>query len=240
MVKSSRGRVIRLIFVGFLWLVAVANLLIGASWYLSLGIAVAGGFILLGGRRIFRAAVTRSGDEVVCRYIPWYEGNAYSGAVLLPLMGIVAVGAGFAPGNPAWLRFAGFTLLAVFPVALWGLITMWRKCLLRITPTGLTVRLAEGPSGLIDISREQVVSIEPNRAPAPVVGESLQAEIAYRTADSGHETTKVLLGFRLTVEPTNLVDALIVWRNGGHDDPRQLMDQIEQILDGRSTTVSPS
>ncbi|EUA54618.1 hypothetical protein I553_1330 [Mycobacterium xenopi 4042] len=74
-------------FGGALCLLAVVNVLIGSAWYLSLGIAVTGGIILFGQRRIFRAAVSRSGDEIICRYIPWYEGNAYSTLVLIPLMG---------------------------------------------------------------------------------------------------------------------------------------------------------
>src|SRR5579884_2229622 len=94
--KSRRRRVLRYVFGGALCLLAGINALVKSPWYLCLGIAVTGGIIVVGQRRIFRAAVSRSGNEIVCRYVPWYEGNAYSTLVLIPLIGVDAIAAGYA------------------------------------------------------------------------------------------------------------------------------------------------
>lgn len=233
--RGRRGRVLRYSFGGGLCLMAGLGALLGTTWYLCLIVAVAGGIILVGHRRIFRAAVSRSGDAIVCRYIPWYEGNAFSTLVLIPLMGVAAIAAGYAPGNPAWLRYAGIIILGVTPLTVWGIVRMWRRCLLRITRSTLTVRLAERKSELTEIRRELVESIEPKLIPQPG-GRALQVAIAYRPLDVGADTSKtVMLGLRLTVQPTNLFNALIVWRDGARDDPSELLDRIEGILRGQST-----
>ncbi|OBB84021.1 hypothetical protein A5760_09520 [Mycobacterium colombiense] len=236
--KGGWGRVLRYSFAGFLCLVAGINVLVGSTWYLPLGVAVTGTTILVGGqRRIFRAGVSRNGDEIVCRYIPWYEGNAYIALVLVPLLGVTSLAAGYAPGNPAWLRFTGILILGVTPLTGYGIVRMWRRCLLRITRTALTVRLAERKSELTEIRRELVESIEPKLIPQPRGGHSLQVGIAYRPVDAGGDTAKtVMLGLRLTVQPVNLVNALIAWRDGARDDPSDLLDRIEGILRASPTT----
>lgn len=237
--KGGWGRVLRYSFAGFLCLVAGINVLVGSTWYLPLGVAVTGTIILVGGqRRIFRAGVSRNGDEIVCRYIPWYEGNAYIALVLVPLLGVTSLAAGYAPGNPAWLRFTGILILGVTPLTGYGIVRMWRRCLLCITRTALTVRLAERKSELTEIRRELVESIEPKLIPQPRGGHSLQVGIAYRPVDAGGDTAKtVMLGRRLTVQPVNLVNALIAWRDGARDDPSELLDRIEGILRASPTTV---
>ncbi|WP_201407067.1 hypothetical protein [Mycobacterium paraintracellulare] len=233
-VKGRWWRVLRYSFGGALCLVAVINVMVGSSWPLSLGVAATGGIILIGQRRIFRAAVSRTGNTVVCRYIPWYEGNAYGTLVLIPLMGIASVGLGFTPGNPAWLRFTGFLLLGVTPLTVWGVVRMWRRCLLCITPSALTVRLVDRGSELTEIRRELVESIE-LRLIAQARLQSLQVAITYRPMEVGSDTTKtVLLGLRLTVQPVNLFNALAAWNDGAHDNPSELLDRIERILRGRS------
>jgi len=228
------GRVLRYTFGGALCLVAGVNVLVGSAWYLSLGVAATGGMILVGQRRIFRAGVSRSGDQIVCRYIPWYEGNAYSALVLIPLMGVAMVGAGSAAGNPVWLRYGGIVLLVgVTPLALYGVVRMWRRSLLSITPSMLTVRLAERRSESTEIRRELVESIEPKRVPQPVSGEWLQVAITYRPLDVGENTTKtVVLGLRLSVQPINLLNALVAWKDGANDNSIELLDRIERILRG--------
>ncbi|MEE2853082.1 MAG: hypothetical protein VX424_10580 [Actinomycetota bacterium] len=238
--SGKRGRwrrMLRYAIGGVLCLLAVINVLVGAPWPLALGGAVTGGIILIGHRRIFRAGVSRTGDEIVCRYIPWYEGNAYSALVLLPLMGVAMVALGLAPGNPRWLLYGGVILLAgVTPLSLWGIVRMWLRSLLCFSPSMLTVRLAERGSQLTEIRRELVASIEPKLVPLPSRADSLQVAIAYRPAEIGDGTTKtVLLGLRLTVPPVNLLNALIAWRDGARDDPGELLDRIEGILRGRST-----
>ena len=208
-----------------------------ADWYLGLGIAAVGGAILLGGRRIFRPAVSRSGDEVVCRYIPWYEGNAYIVNVLTPLIAVAMVGVGSAHGSPSWLRFGGIFLLALAPILWYFLVRTWRRCFLCITPSMLTVSSAVLGSKPIAIPRERIQSLEPKHVPNPVRGQSLQVEITYRAGDfSGDVTNTVLLGAYLTVEPTDLVNGLVVWRDVARDSQTGLMDQVDQILRGRSVT----
>lgn len=228
-----RWRVLRYSLGGALCLMAVIDALVGARWSLAVGGAVVGGVVLIGQRRILRAAVSRTGDEIVCRYIPWYEGSAYTVTLLLPLMGVAMVDLGFAPGNPAWLRYGGFLLLGVTPLTVWGIVRMWRRCLLRITRSTLTVRLAERGSELTEIRRELVESIEPKLIPQPRGGRALQVAIAYRPLDVGTDTSKtVMLGLRLSVQPINLFNALIAWRDGARDDPSELLDRIEGILRG--------
>lgn len=233
--KARWWRVLRYSFVGALCLLAVIDALVGASWSLAVGVAVVGGIILLGQRRIFRAAVSRAGDEIVCRYIPWYEGNAYGTTLLLPLMALAMVDLGSRPGNPAWLRYGGFFLLGVTALTVWGVVRMWRRCLLCITPSALTVRLVDRGSELTEIRRELVESIE-LRLIAQARLQSLQVAITYRPMEVGSDTTKtVLLGLRLTVQPVNLFNALVAWKDGAHDHSSELLDRIERILRGQPT-----
>jgi hypothetical protein len=234
--KRSWGKVLRYAFGGALCLLAGINMLIGSPWYLCLGIAVTGGIILIGQRRIFRAAVSRSGNEIICRYIPWYEGNAYGALVLIPLMGVAMAAAGGAPAYPGWLRYGGAVLLlGVTPLTVYGIVRMRRRSLLVITPSMLTVRLAERGSELTEIRRELVESIEPTLTPQPVSGMWRQVAITYRPADGGGDTTKtVILGLRLTVQPINLLNALITWKDGAYDNPSELLDRVERVLTGRS------
>lgn len=229
------GRVLRYTFGGVLLLVTVVATWVGAQWYLSLiGFCTALIFIL-GRRRIFRPGVNRSGHEIVCRYIPWYEGNAYVLNLLIPLMGVAAVGAGYAPGNPAWLRYGGIILLVLTPLFVFSALRMWRRCVLCISPSVLTVRLAAPKDELTEIRRECVLSIEPKIYPNGMSGQSLQVEIAYRSADLNSDTTKtVLLGLQLSVQPVNLLNALVAWKDGDNDNPSELLDRVERVLRGRS------
>lgn len=236
--KQGRWRrMLRYTLGGALCVLAVINVLVGGPWSLALGGAVTGGIILIGHRRIFRAGVSRTGDEVVCRYIPWYEGNAYSALVLLPLMGVAMVALGLTPGNPRWLLYGGVILLVgVTPLSIWGVVRMWLRSLLCLSPSKLTVRLAERGSQLTEIRRELVASIEPKLVPLPPRAQSLQVAITYHPVDIGDGTTKtVLLGLRLTVQPVDLFNALIAWRDGARDDPSELLNRIERTLRGHST-----
>jgi len=134
------------------------------------------------------------------------------------------------------LRFTGFLLLGVIPLTIWGVVRMWLRSLLCFSPSILTVRLAERGSELTEIRREQVQSIEPKLVPLPPRAQALQVEITYRPVDiSGGATKTVLLGLRLTVQPVNLLNALVAWKDGAHDNPSELLDRIERILRGQST-----
>jgi hypothetical protein len=150
-------------------------------------------------------------------------------------MGIASFAAGYAPGNPAWLRFTGILLLGVTPLMVFAGVRMWRRCLLGITPSMLTVRLAVLGSELTEIRREHIQSIEPKMVPNAVSGKSLQVAIAYRPADLSTPIKTVLLGLQLSVQPVNLLDALVAWKAAAHDESGELLDRIERILRGRST-----
>jgi hypothetical protein len=219
-----------------LCLLTVVARLAGLQWYWSLVVFCVAFLIILGRRRIFRAGVSRRADEIVCRYIPWYEGNAYFLNVALPLIGVAMIAAGYAPGNPAWLRFGGIILLCLMPLIVFSVVSMWRRCFLRISPSVLTVRLAAPKDGPIEIRRELVQSITPKMVPNSVNGvPSLQVEIAYQAADLSTDTTKtLLLGLQLTVVPINLLNALVAWKDATNDDPSELLDRIERILVDRS------
>ncbi|WP_232000771.1 hypothetical protein [Mycobacterium kyorinense] len=216
-------------------MLAGVNLLIGSPWYLCLGIAATALVIILGRRRIFRPAVNRTTNEIVCRYIPWFEGNAYVLNVLLPLLGVASIAAGSAPGNPGWLRITGIVLLAVTPLFTYSAVRMWWRCLLCITPSALAVRLAGPKDELTEIPRTRVDSIKPKMVPNAVSGaQSLQVEIAYLPAELSSETPRtVVVGLQLSVQPNNLLDALVAWKDAANDDSTKLLDRIERILRGR-------
>ena len=222
---------------GLLCLLAIAGLISGGRWFWSLISLCAAYLIVLGRRRIFRPGITRAADEIVCRYLPWYEGNAIFGCVLLPLMGVAAVAAGYTPGNPSWLRFVGGVLLLVTPLSVYSVVSMWRRCILVISESALMVRLAGPKDELTTIPRRSILSISPKMVPNGVSGESLQVKIDYASQDSTGDSAKtVLLGLQLTVRPVDLPNALSTW-NEGASDPSELMDRVERILRGRPAVI---
>jgi hypothetical protein len=93
--------VLRYVLGGAVCLLTVVAARTGLQWYWAVVVFCAAVALTLGRRRIFRAGVTRTADEIVCRYIPWYEGNAYFLNVGLPLMGVAMISASYDPGNPA-------------------------------------------------------------------------------------------------------------------------------------------
>ena len=225
------GRIVRYVAAAAVCLFAGAALTAGGQWYWSLiGFCLAF-FIILGRRRIFRAGVSRKSDEIVCRYLPWCEGNAYLLNVAVPLIGVAAIAAGDAPGNPAWLPVVGFILLGVTPLFTFSVVRMWRRCFLVITSSTLSIQLAEHRDESIVIPRDRVQAITSRVVANGVSGGSSQVEIVYRNADSDTDRTEtVLLGLQFTVESSNLLDALQVWHDGANDSPNDLLDRVEGIL----------
>nr|WP_242455858.1 hypothetical protein [Mycolicibacterium sp. P1-18] len=227
----------RYVAAAILLLVLLAATASGLQWYWSLiGFCVV--FVLvLGKRRILRPGVTRTADDIVCRYIPWSEGNAMVLNLVLPIVGIAGTAAAFAPGNPMWLKFVGPMLILFTPLFTYAAVRMWRRCILRFSAAALTIRTAAPKDVLTEVPRHRVRSIAPKVVPNGVSGESLQVEIVYATSDSGTDTRTVLLGLQLSVQPKNLLDALVAWKDATGDDPNELLDQIEGILRGRSPAV---
>jgi len=107
---------------------------------------------------------------------------------------------------------------------------------LRITPKTLTIRLPliRPPASLrgsTEIRRGQIVSIAPKIVKMNYGVQILKTEMVFR-ADGAADTTTVVLGQQFTVEPMNLLGALMAWKDGAGDDPHELMDRIEGILRG--------
>lgn len=223
------------------------------SLYLPIGLAAAGILIVLGSitflgnRRILPVSVTRDGDSIVCRYIPWYELNSYTIFVLTPLIGLAALAAGSAPGRPGWLRLAGLAILGLVGVTGYFVVRMWRRCLLTFSPSAVTVRLPAPGSELTEIARSRIRSITAGDAEvgagfAPMT--VTQVGVDYQPADRDTGTATVLLGpppgktaLQVSVAPADLYNALLVWKDADPHDAR-LMDRIEAILRGRSPTDS--
>jgi hypothetical protein len=233
--RGRWARMLRYTLGGALGVATVVAALTGVRWYLCLIGCCVAFIVILGRRTIFRPGVNRSGDEIVCRYVPWYEGNAYVLNVLVPALGVASLGAGYAPGNPVWLRFTGILLLVLTPIFAFSAVRMWRRCVLSISPPALTVRLAGPKDELIEIRRDSVLSIAPKTVPNGVSGQSLQVGITFHTADLSSDSTTVVLGLQLSVPPVDLLNALVAWKDGARDDPSELLDRIEGILRGRST-----
>ncbi len=136
----------------------------------------------------------------------------------------------------------GFIALALTPFVVVKFMRGQRRCLLRITPTKLSVPLPGQSYAIIDIPRERVESIAPGNE---TVGfgstKLLLSEITYSAGDSNSRSTqRVLLGpapatdtVWLTIEPTNLLNALQVWKDADPAAPG-MMDRIEKLLRGQS------
>ena len=225
-------RILRYTVGGVMCVIAVVAARAGVQWY-WLVLLICGAFlVIVGKRRIFHAGVTRTEAEVICRYVPWFEGNVYYLNFALPVTGVATAAAGFAPGNPAWLRFGGIILIVLTPLFTSSAYRMRRRSFLRITSSELSTQSATPKDELAVIPRSAVESISPKIVSNGVGGEWLQVEICYRTDDLSNESKKtVLLGLQLTVEPINLLNALVAWRDATTDSD-QLLDRVEGLLRG--------
>ncbi|MCV7179925.1 hypothetical protein [Mycolicibacterium sphagni] len=212
----------------------------GTPWFLWTMWGFAAIAVAIGKRRIFCPGVTRPSNAIICRYVPWYEGNAFLLNVGLPLGGLVGIVASFSAGYPVWLRFVGIVLLLATLLMAYATFRMWNRCSLRFTPSTLTIRVADPKIRPGELPRERIEAITPKWIANSVSGaKALQVEIAYRPEDSTTDAPKtVMLGLQLTVEPINLYGALVAWHDGGNADPNQLLDRIEGLLRGRSTAVA--
>lgn len=206
---------------------ALAGIIVKTSWYDILLAAVLVAGIFIGRRRrIFRPGVKRVGDDVICRYIPWYESMAYLCIVVLPLLGVVFLRSPHADGR--WFRFAGGSLLGLGATVAAMNIFVWITYRVRITPTTLAVSV--GRSSVIPRDRVQSIATRTFRS-WNTGNEWTSIDIVYRPTDATSKPTKTLMlgTMWFSIEPANLIHALNTWRYGDADDPG-LMDHVEAIL----------
>lgn len=221
----------------------------GQRWYVLVqGFALALG-LLIGFGRLFRAGVRRTATEVVCRFVPWFEGNFYLMCVFLPLIGIATVamaneGAAIRNLGPGLTRFLGIAFLAVTPLTVWGVARQWNRCRLSIGSSALTVGVVKPGPKPIRIPREDVDTVRTEIVTPGTQGiiKIPQIALAYRSPDSGASTTTIQIGpniansretgLQLSVKPENLARALVAWKDGSASDP-ELLDRVEALLRGR-------
>lgn len=220
----------------------------GQRWYWVLGPVVVGLALLLGFGRLFGVGVTRTAGDVVCRYVPWYEGNSYFTIVLLPLLGLAFVamangGESLRGLSPGVMRFLGVALLSLGLLFLWATVRQWRRCRLEIGRLALTVGVIKPGSTPIGISREEAEAIA-TQTVAPgnqTILKATQVAIVFRDTSSGKATETIQIGpmrdaeeagLQLSVKPENLARALVAWKDGSASDP-ELLDRVEALLRGR-------
>ncbi|MEI8080340.1 MAG: hypothetical protein WCI74_00645 [Actinomycetes bacterium] len=224
----------------------------GAPWGQTVGIASLGVmlFVFSQKRRFLKLAIARSNDGIICRWVPWYDSNL----ILIFLMGLFGVA--MCSAGPGAGRVLGFLALALVLPSLYFAVPMWRKAILVIGPSTLSLRLPRRGSQLTKIPRERIESITPKTSYVGGISanailfilllpggrnslNTLQVEIVYTTAESPSASTTVLIGMparkngmQVCVKSVNLLQALLVWKEGSIADPTKLLAQVESILRG--------
>ena len=95
-------------------LLAAVAVLHKDRWYEAAIMLIPAAMLFIGnGRRIYRPAVKRSGEQIVCRFIPWFESLTYGCGILLPAIGLAGFFMGSDPGYPRWFRYAGIFLMCL-------------------------------------------------------------------------------------------------------------------------------
>jgi hypothetical protein len=226
-----------------LGVVAAAN---GWGWFfllfgLSLGLIFMFGFPQ---SRVLKAGISRT-PEIVCRYVPWFQGNFYV-LVALPLLVISGTGLGLTTGWDAENivgAIAGIVLLALAVSGFRSQARLWRRCRLRIGQSELAIEVIKAGAAPIVIPREAVQAINTKIVDDGGVDGSPTRYVALVYGGGGGQPETIHIGRQraesgllLSVKPQNLERALAAWKNGGSDDP-ELLDRVEAILRGRSATV---
>ncbi len=226
-----------------LFLLAAVAVLRGGRWYEAAITFIPGLMFLIGNsRQVYRPAVTRSGMQIICRFIPWFESLVYGCGILLPGIGVAGFFMGSDPGYPRWFRYGGTFLVCLGVLLSASFLRAWRMSRLCITPTTLTIRLplVRPPAilrGTTEIRREQVLSIAPKIVELNLGAKIFKTEVVFR-AYGADDVTTASLGQQFTVDPMNLLGGLLAWRDGAEDDPSELMDRIEATLRGHSAAES--
>jgi hypothetical protein len=207
----------------------------GMDWSLNLGLAALGMLAFLGlGRPLFGVGVYRpSAQEVLCRFVPWYQANTLLTSVVLPIIGLTSIAQGRQAGSPVLLRYGGYlVLLSGLVFAVFSILMAVRNRL-RFSPSSLSVRTLQSQR---DIPRDHVQAITSRLVPAGVTRKpTLHVDLTYIPVGDGDQDSRTssLLDTQFTVDPTNLLHALHAWKDGDPNDPG-LMDRVEAILRGQA------
>ena len=228
------------IFGGVLLAVAAVHAVVFGASAVALVVALTAVLILVGDRYVLRPALSRKGEAVVCRYAPWNElgiSLAFGLTVLVTALGLTSKPR-FGPGF-----IFGVILVVLLIVVAAKFLRGHQRCLVKITPTSLSVSLPDQSYAVAAIPRERVQSI------APVIQRIIAAhgsrdvlltQITYLTGDCDpHATRTVRLGpapaadtVWLSLKPSNLLTAMQAWKDADPGDAA-VLDRVEAILRGR-------
>lgn len=244
--KDKWSRIFHYALGGVLLFPAAVTALVVRDWLLGLFGVLIGLFIMFGRPRVYRPAITRNSDAIVCRYVPWYETGPYIGVVFVPLLGIFGIALASRPDFSSMIGVLGVLLLAFTPFVLRKFLRGQRRCLLQITPTNLSVPLPRQLYAMAEIPRGLIQSITPTSETVGFGSTTLLiTEIAFSPDSSGTQPDQsVRVGpapatdtVWLTVEPSNLLAALKVWKQANPDDPA-VLDRIEAALRSNSRVAA--
>lgn len=220
-------------------LLAAVNVAIG-EWFVGGVMAFFGAFLLLMRLPLFRLAVTREPDAILCRYVPWYEPGPYLATSLVLGLGVPGIIAGFRPDFGPVIGIVGALTLLMLPLVLAKFWRGYRRCRLRITPAALILPDPARGYAELTIPRRCVLSITPKTESVGFGStELVLSEITY--SDGGTRTLRVGPGpaddtVWVTVVPANLLAALQDWKNADPADP-SLLDRLEAVLRSRDAVA---
>ena len=230
----------------FAFLAAIGMILMGGigvlrgmDWSLNLGLAALGVLVFLGlGRPLFGVGVDRpSTQEVLCRFVPWYQASTLLSSGALPIFGITAIAQGKAPDMPFWVGYGGWFLLILGIVFAVFTVLMALRNRLQFSPSSLTVRTLQSQR---DIPRDHVQAITSRMVPAGITRTpTLHVDLTYIPVWGGDQDSRTssLLDTQFSVDPANLLHALQAWKDGDANDSG-LMDRVEAILRGQAAGAS--
>ena len=216
------------------------------NWPFIASTAVVGlSFHLVGSGRVYRPAVTRAGDTITCRFNPWREAAFYFVLFGVPSMGLMMItGASIVGrGSPTFWHIAGFLFIASTLILLFQFVRQRRGSFLSISPLALSVRVPGQQNSPTDVRRGDVEGIAATTARMRNYDNAPAVQITYQDGNSGPGPATpgtVLFGPTntkktswLTVEQSDLLGGLQVWKDGDPNDPG-LMDRVEAILRGQA------
>lgn len=222
----------------FTYLVAIAMLILGVFGAVR-GMPLSLSFLLIAialtmfvglGRPLYRAAVyRRSPDEILCRFIPWYQSSHLAASLGFPIIGIATIAQGREPDSPFWVLWLGIIAFVIGVVLALSALLAWVANRLVITPSALSIRIIFRRE--LNIPRERVQGITGKSERTGATGAPrLHVDLTYSPEDASDTSATIpRLDGQFTVDPVNLVAALQTWKGGDPNDPG-LLDLVEKLL----------